>query len=162
MNNFVVKMWRSGYPATWRADAIMAFTQKYEDMVMEDRDGKRPLFRPKDFMAEERRLVKQKKSRLWHKCGSEEGVTAGASLIICPTAGELVSKKMKDVCKKFKAEHNIDIKVYEGGGLKICNIAKSDPLSPSTCGKEDSIPCTSGGGGVCRKRCSAYRLECEE
>ena len=62
MNNFVVKMWRSGYPATWRADAIMAFTQKYEDMVMEDRDGKRPLFRPKDFMAEERRLAKQKKS----------------------------------------------------------------------------------------------------
>ena len=68
----------------------MAFTRKYEDMVREDRNGKTPLFRPKDFMAEERRLAKQKKSRLWHKCGSEEGVTAGAPLIICPTVGELV------------------------------------------------------------------------
>ena len=90
----------------------MPSTQKYEDIVKEDRDGKRPLFRPKDFMAEERRLAKQKKSRLWHKSGSEEGVTAGAPLIICPMAGELVSKKMKDVCKKFKAEHNIDVKVF--------------------------------------------------
>ena len=144
MNDFVVKMWRSGYPVSWRADAIMASTLKYEDMVKEDRDVTRYLFRPKDFMAEERKLAKQKKSRLWHKSGSEEGVTAGDPLIICPTAGELVSKKVKDLCKKFKAEHNIDIKVYEQGGLKIGNISKSDPLSPSTCEKEDCFPVQAG------------------
>ena len=113
-------------------------------------------------MAEERRLEKQKKLRLWHKSGSEKGVKAGAPLIICPTAGGSISKKMKSVCKMFKLEHSIDVKVYERGGLKIGNIAKSDPLSPSTCGKEDCFPCTSGGGGDCRKSCSAYRLECEE
>ena len=61
MNDLVVKMWRSGYPASWRADAVKASTKKYEDMVKEDKDGKRPLFRPKGFMAEERRLEKQKK-----------------------------------------------------------------------------------------------------
>ena len=69
---------------------------------------------------------------------------------------------MKSVCKMFKLEHSIDVKVYERGGLKIGNIAKSDPLSPSTCGKEDCFPCTSGGGGDCRRSCAAYRLECEE
>ena len=87
---------------------------------------------------------------------------AGAPLIIFPTTGGSILKKMKSVCKKFKIEHSIDVKVYERGGLKIGNIAKSDPLSPSTCGKEDCFPCTSGGGGDCRKSCSAYRLECEE
>ena len=46
------------------SDAVRASTQKYEDMVKEDKDGKRPLFRPKGFMAEERRLEKQRKLRL--------------------------------------------------------------------------------------------------
>ena len=162
MNEFVVKMWRSGYPASWREDAIKASTQKYEDMVKDDKDSKRPLFRPKGFLAEERRLAKLKKSRTWHKSGSDEGIMAGAPLIISPSAGESISKKMKDVCKKFQVEHNIDVKVYERGGLKISNVVKSDPLSPSTCEREDCFPCTSGGKGDCSKSCSSYRMECEE
>jgi hypothetical protein len=162
MNEFSVKMWRSGYPASWREDAVKASIQKYEVMVQEEKDGKSLLFRPKGYRAEERKLAKFKKSKLWHKSGVEEGVAAGAPLIISPSAGELISKKMKEVCKKFKVEHNIDVKVFERGGLKIGNIAKSDPLSPSKCDRNDCFPCTSGGGGDCSKSCAAYRLECEE
>ena len=87
---------------------------------------------------------------------------AGAPLIIYPSAGEAISKKMKQVCKIFKAEHKIDVKVFERGGVKIGNIAKSDPLSPKGCNREDCFPCSSGGGGDCSKSCSAYRIECEE
>ena len=58
---------------------------------------------------------------------------AGAPLIVCPLAGRSISKKIKSVCMKFKAAHGIDVKVYERGWLKIGNIAKSDPLSPSSC-----------------------------
>ena len=100
--------------------------------------------------------------RLWHKSWLDKGLLAGAPLIICPSAGESISKKMKEVCKKFRVDHNIDVKVYERGGLKVGNIAKSDPLSPSTCERADCFPCTSGGGGDCSKSCSAYRLECQE
>ena len=70
---------------------------------------------------------------------------AGAPLIICPSDGEVISKKMKDVCKIFKNEHNIDVKVFERGGIKIGNIAKSDPLSPSNCGRNDCFPVPVGG-----------------
>ena len=97
-------------------------------------------------MAEERKLPKLKKSRVLHKSGTEEEAMAGAPLIFCPSAGELISKKMKDVCKIFKNEHNIDVKVFERGGIKIGNIAKSDPLSPSNCGRNDCFSCTRGGG----------------
>ena len=113
-------------------------------------------------MADERRLAKLRKLKLWHKGGQEQGVLAGAPLIICPSAGEKVSKKMKQVCKKFKVEHLIDVRVFERGGVKIGNIAKPDPLSPKNCGREDCFSCTSGGGGDCSKSCSAYRIECEE
>ena len=94
-------------------------------------------------MVEERKLEKFKKSRIWHRSGAAEGVKAGAPLIVCPSAGELISKKMKEVCKNFKAEHNIEVKVFEQGGMKIGTIAKSDPLSSSTCGRKDCFPCTS-------------------
>ena len=62
----------------------------------------------------------------------------------------------------FKDEHNINVKVFEHGGLKTGNIAKSDPLSPSMCESDNCFPCTSGRGGDCSKSCSSYRLECQE
>ena len=162
MNEFVVKMWRSGYPASWRAEAVQSALNMHEVMIKDESSGIRLLFRPKDFKAEERRLDKLKKQSLWHKGGCEEGLLAGAPLIVCPTAGEAISKKMKQVCKTFKAEHNIDVRVFERGGVKIGSIAKSDPLSQKGCQREDCFPCSSGGGGDCSKSCSAYRIECEE
>ena len=42
------------------------------------------------------------------------------------------------------------------------NLAKSDPLKPLKCEREDCFSCTSGGGGDCSKNCSAYRLEYKE
>ena len=162
MNEFVVKMWRSGYPASWRTEAVKSSIQMHEVMIKDETSGKRPLFRPKDFKTEERRLDKLKKQSLWHKGGYEEGVLAGAPLIICPSAGEAISKKMKKLCKNFKAEHKIDVKVFERGGVRIGTIAKSDPLSTKGCQRVDCFPCSSGGGGDCSKSCSAYRIECEE
>ena len=162
MNEFVVKMWRSGYPASWRAEAVQSALNMHEVMIKDESSGTRPLFRPKDFKAEERRLDKLKKQSLWHKGGCEEGLLAGAPLIVCPTAGEAISKKMKQVCKTFKAEHNIDVRVFERGGVKIGSIAKSDSLSQKGCQREDCFPCSSGGGGDCSKSCSAYSIECEE
>ena len=53
---------------------------------------------------------------------------AGAPLIIFPSAGEVLSKKKnRDVYKKLKTKHNVDVKVFEREGLNIINISKSDP-----------------------------------
>ena len=62
---------------------------------------------------------------------------AGAPLIICPLAGDQISKKRKEVCKKFKSENKINVKVCEHGEIKMGNTAKPDPLSPSSCKRED-------------------------
>ena len=162
MNEFVVKMTRSGYPSSWRTEAVKSAIKMHEDMIKDEQSGKRPLFRPKEFKAEERRLEKLKKQHEWHKGGKEDGVLAGAPLIICPSDGGAISRKMKEICKKFKAEHKIDVKVFERGGVKMGSIAKADPLSQKGCDRDDCFPCKSGGGGDCSKSCSAYRIECEE
>jgi hypothetical protein len=162
MNDFAVKMWRSGYPESWRADAVKAALKKYEDLLREEKEGLRPLFRPRSFMEEERAMAKLVKAKEWHKAGREEGILAGAPLIVCPRAGGEVARKMKSVCKKFKEEHKIEVKVYERGGSKVGSIAKVDPLKPDTCGRDDCFPCTSGGGGDCSKSSVGYRLECQK
>ena len=100
-----------------------------------------PLFRPKGFMSEERRMAKLQKLKQWHKV--EDGM-AGAPLIICPSAGSSVSKQMKLVCQKFKKEHKIDVRLYDRGGNKIGNLAKSDPLKRPTCERNSCFPCTIG------------------
>ena len=45
----------------------------HEDMTKDEQSGKRPLFRPKEFKAEERRLEKLNKQYEWHKGGKEDG-----------------------------------------------------------------------------------------
>ena len=45
MNEFAVKMWKSGNPASWRADAVKASLQKYEDMLGEEREGVEEIIR---------------------------------------------------------------------------------------------------------------------
>ena len=155
-------MSRSGYPASWREDAVKSAIASYEKMVEDDKKDIRPLFRPNTFKEEERRLGKLKKKKLWHKAGREENMLAGAPLVICPSDGDQISKKMRKVCKQFKEEHNIDVKICERGGRKLGSIVKSDPLKPQVCGRGDCFPCSNEGGGDCSKSCAAYKLECQE
>ena len=162
MNEFCVKMWRSGYPATWRAEAVSSVIQRLEKALKEERDGVRPLFLPKGFMEEERRMAKLRKLKSWHNTGAEAGLLAGAPLILCPMAGSSISKQIKQVCKKFEKEHKIGVRLYERGGNKIENFVRSDPLKPKTCGRENCFPCKSGGGGDCARSCAAYRVDCLE
>ena len=93
MNQYVVKVWRSGYPASWRADAVQSDLGRYEKMLKDEEDGRRPVFRPNTFMENERRLEKLRKAKLWHKVGMEEDIVAGAPLIICLSAGDQISNK---------------------------------------------------------------------
>ena len=132
--------------------------QRLEKLRKEETEGLRPVFRPRGYMEEERRMAKLKKMRSWHSSSSK----AGAPLIICPGAGGSLTNKLKDICKKFEKEHNIEVRVFERGGNKIERLVRSDPLKNETCGREDCFPCVSGGGGDCSRSCSAYRVDCQE
>ena len=90
----------------------------------------------------------------WHKVGTRDNGMAGALLIICPLAGSSTSRQMKIVFQKFK----IDVRLYDRGGTKIGNLAKSDPFKRPTCESDNCFPCTSGGGGDCNRSSSSYRI----
>ena len=46
-------------------------------------------------------------------------MVAGAPLIFCPSDGKHVSKRINQVCKRFQAEHKIDVRVFEMRGSRL-------------------------------------------
>ena len=96
-------------------------------------------------MDNERILDKLRKAKVM-----EADIMTGAPLIICPSNGSQISKKMKKVLKRFKEENKIDVKLCERGGS---NIAKSDPLKSPTCSKKDCFHCSAEGGGIAWELC---------
>ena len=49
----------------------------------------------------------------------KSGLVGEASIIICPQAGNLLTKSMKNICKNFLKDANIDVKVVTRGGNKM-------------------------------------------
>ena len=52
-----------------------------------------------------------------------------APLIIFPKAGYSLTKSMKNICKNFLKDTNIDVKLVTIGGSKMTRDVKSNPYS---------------------------------
>ena len=70
MANWSRKLKRSGYPVTVRHEVIKTASEKWVKMCEEEDAGGRPIFRPRGWKKEERRLQKEKKASSWHKRAS--------------------------------------------------------------------------------------------
>ena len=81
------KMRRSGYPASWRRETFRTAIMRYRRRKKEDLDGIRPLYRPREWMEEDRRLAKARKKQSWAKKHARMDELARAPLIISPSAG---------------------------------------------------------------------------
>ena len=62
----------------------------------------------------------------WSKAGRKPGEVVRAPLIISPQAGNSVTKKMKEIFRKFALDHNIHLKVITRGGNKMSRDLKSN------------------------------------
>ena len=54
MEDFAVKMMRSGYKGRLRVQVIHGALSAFQCRLRQDREGVRPLFRPRDYRREER------------------------------------------------------------------------------------------------------------
>ena len=129
-------------------------------MRREEEEGKRPLYRPREWQEVERMNKKSSRKTSWSKAGKKAGEIARAPLIISPVAGGSTTKKMKEVCRKFSIQHNIHVQVKQRGGQKMSRDAKSNPLRKGGCGREDCMVCTTSGRGDCSKSGAGYKITC--
>ena len=121
LNLFSHKMKRSGYPSSWRREAIRSGIAKYRKRQMESQDGGRPLYRPREWMEEERKLAKAKKKVNWARKQADNDELGRAPLIICPSAGNLTDK-IKKVCLEFGISQNIKVPVFLRGGRRLLTL----------------------------------------
>ena len=73
--------------------------QLYENKLKDEKDGKMPLFRPKGFMSEERRMAKLRKLKQWHKVGAEEELE-----LLSSSAHQLVLQEPRNESSVSKTE----------------------------------------------------------
>ena len=157
MEKWSRKLRRSGYPATVRHQVIKTAIERWDRMMEEEDAGVRPMYRPREWKENERRLAKEKKRQNWHQ--SKEGQVS-APLIIDPTAGNLAAE-LKDVCRKFEEVTEMRVAVQERAGNAIKHLAKPEPLKIPGCGREDCFPCQTSGPGKCEKNGVGYKIQCE-
>ena len=115
MENWCQKLRRSGYPETIRHEVIKTACEKFDKMCEEEKNGGRPVHRPRGWRERERRKEKELKAVNWHKNQKNQ---VSAPLILDPTATSM-TKEMKMVCNNFEKVTGMRIVVQERADIKI-------------------------------------------
>ena len=67
LTEFSKKMARSGYPEGYRLEVIKSGILGFERQLEADRNGQKPLFRPREWQKEERRRKKMVRKAAWYR-----------------------------------------------------------------------------------------------
>ena len=124
----------------------------YEKQLARASDGICPLYRPKGYKEEERRMKKQIKKRSWYKPFS--------TILFCPPSpsGEL-AKQLRKIAKEATDNNGWSVKVVERAGVKL-QYQLPGLKEPTDCKKEDCFLHVTGGKGDCRKEGLLYKGSC--
>jgi hypothetical protein len=162
LQNFVLKMRRSGYPGKYRQKVLLAAEGIMKQKIKDDKEGRVPLYRGREYDAAGRRLRKEKKSINWYNGKDTRDKYYMAPLIIDPTPDGLLKKELEKICREQGEEGGMWIKVIERGGDKLKNICKSNPSGSKECGRASCGICRGDKPGRCSTKGAGYRCCCLE
>ena len=126
-------------------------------MKKEEEEGVRPLYRPRDWQNEQRRIDKQNKNHNWSAKGGHT-----APIFVPSTPGGELAAMLREVAGDGQ-DGEIRFKVNEIGGRTIKReVQRSNPTATGGCADEKCIACKNGRGegGCCRKNNVTYEIEC--
>jgi hypothetical protein len=159
MMEYDLKLRYSGYNKAYRWNTIKAAYGIYGDKVTADKEGKRPMYRHREFLRRERERGKRSNRETWYQGGGP--IKDKAPLIIDPTPDGKMAKEMASVIQDFKSTHNIGVKLVQRGGSRIVNLASTDPLGNKACTRENCPICTGEAPGRCDRAGVGYRQTCD-
>ena len=127
---------QGAYSEWYRKDTLLRGLRIYDKMVEDDRQGVRPLYRPKDYDIVNRRNQKEKKRNNWSNRGGYI-----APIFVPPTPQSELANQLKEIAET-EAEGGIRFRIIE---------------------EEDCLPCRGGKGegGDCRQCGVNYSVECQ-
>ena len=160
MSDWDLKMNRSGYDQSFRANVIQAAIKIYNHKILTELNGGRPMYRPAGWNAQERNTEKLVKRQTWYQgTGKERNL---APLIIDPTPSGQLEKEINNILKEASRLTGIRVKMCQRGGNKISSAAKSDPFASKLCDRLECPVCSSPeSNGQCKHSNVGYQLICE-
>ena len=157
ITEYMRRMKDAGYGERYRKSVLEQAIAIYDAKKEEEKNGQRPMYRPRSWQKEERRKKKRESKHDW----STKGGCIAPIFVPSSPGGEL-ARRMKKVAEKEK-KGEIQFKIVEMGGRRLKNeLQKSNPLSTPGCEKSDCIACRKekGKGGQCRRNNVNYEIEC--
>ena len=132
--------------------------QGYKKMVETERNGGRPVNRPRGIDLKERKKQKQRKRDNWY----EEGGYSTVLFVPC-TPGSILTKRLKEAEARSQEDREWKVKIVEMGGQTLrSQVSRSDPWAGKQCGRENCFPCKQEKGGECRRKNVGYIISCQK
>ena len=162
----MLKLKNSGYSVKYRTEILDSAWKAFEQMLKEDKEGTKPLFRNKEWNKEDRAKSKKAQKLNWYKGSSKSEIEYKTVLFVPVTKGGKLMKELKqreEDINKFSKER---IKIVEGGGIQMKNIlVDKNPFPLTKCDKKKCIICESNVTGKLKIPCNSsnvgYKLVCD-
>ena len=173
LNNFMLKLKNSGHSMKYRKQILDSALNGFEKMLLEDKNGTKPLFRNRNWNLKERTEQKNTKKSNWFNNHKKEenqksDIVYKSVLFVPPTPKGELAKQLKQREAELNKNSKERIKIVEKSGLKMEDkLVKKDPFPAEKCvGKdlEKCMVCQSAGDSTnqisCRKNNVGYGLQC--
>ena len=154
LEHLSLRLQYSGYDMKFRREIIDSGIKAYRQMEENDRQGRIPLHRTREWKRNERERMKRVKKEEWFKKGGYE------SLIFVPATPKAELKKK---LQRKVDETDIKIKVIEKTGSTLKrSLQKTSISDKKECEDEECKICkTSKVKGLCRKEGVTYEIVCK-
>ena len=128
------RMQLAGYKENYRTSILRSALNIYKEKLEDERQGRRPLYRPKEWRREEREEEKIRKRNEW---ANKKGHTA--PIFVPATPGGDLAKEMQKVADT-KANEGIHFKIVEMSGRRLkSELQKSNPTATPGCNKPECM-----------------------
>ena len=143
LNKFMLKLKNSGYNFKFRKEILDSGLKAFQKMKDDDKNNVKPMYRSRDWKAEERQNSKSKKKFNWWNTSKSE-IQYKSVLFVAPTPGGVLAKQLRQREAELNKNNKERIKIEEKGGLKIKDILGSkNPFQKLKCAQKTCPLCTS-------------------
>ena len=159
LTDYCVRIRQAGYDEIYRKRTIEQALRIYDRLVDNEKEGIRPVHRPKDWCPDERRKRKERKKHSW---GTKGGCIA--PIIIPSTPGSELLHMLRAVAEE-EAQQGLKFKIVERGGTMVkWDVQNTNPTATGGCSSLDCQACKDerGNGGPCRKSNVLYKFACQQ
>ena len=124
----MLKLKNSGYKNKFRKEILDSGLKAFEKMTEDDKKGIKPMYRGKEWNADERKRSKSKKKLNWWNSEKAE-IQYKTVLFVTPTPGGVLAKQLRQREEELNRNSKDRIKIEEKGVMKVKDILTSKNLS---------------------------------